>query len=449
MKKLKFLSTLCFSLFLLINTSSVTAEGNKPTNMIYMIGDGMGVGQLEIARELEKGKEGQLFLTSLPFSALVQTYSANRVVTDSAAAGTALATGNKTNNEMIGVTPDGKEVKSILDLFKEQEKKTGIISTNAITDATPAAFTASVLNRWADQADIAQQQLTLSPDVMLGGGDVFYGPALLEKAKELGYTIVRNRHDLLSNQEGDKLLGLFAPYHLSFKIDRKYTDGNEPSLSEMTKTALQRLDNANGFFLMVEGARIDHAAHSADIASVWRETVEFDEAVKTAVEWAQNRSDTLIVVVADHETMGISATEPLKRKMIKKMQASPEYVLSQTKKGEDGNFITSHLVDNLFKYTGIVLTAEEGEQLNVRLMNARGKVYKKNKAAWELGSFISERYNTGIVNQHIRGMSSAGGHTANPVPLFAYGAGAEHFHGMLDNTDIPKKMAELMDYHWN
>lgn len=124
-------------------------------------------------------------------------------------------------------------------------------------------------------------------------------------------------------------------------------------------------------------------------------------------------------------------------------------MLAQTKKGEDGKFITSHIVDNLVKYTGIVLTEEEGIQLNARLMNARGKVYKKNKAAWELGSFISERYNTGIVNHQIRSISSAGGHTANPVPLFAYGAGAEHFHGMLDNTDIPKKMAELLGYQWD
>lgn len=99
----------------------------------------------------------------------------------------------------------------------------------------------------------------------------------------------------------------------------------------MTKTALQKLNNANGFFLMVEGARIDHAAHSADIASVWRETVEFDEAVKTAVEWAHNRSDTLIVVVADHETMGISATEPLKRKMIKKFKLHQNMCLHKRK----------------------------------------------------------------------------------------------------------------------
>ncbi|WP_066293669.1 alkaline phosphatase [Bacillus sp. FJAT-29937] len=442
------------------------AEGNEeinnsyrdsgPKNVILLIGDGMGMGQIEIARQMEYGKEGRLFLESLPFVSLVHTSSANYAVTDSAAGGTALAIGKKTNNGMIGITADGHESDSILDLFKSHDKKTGVISTNTVTDATPAAFTASVKNRWTRQNEIARQQLENKVDVLLGGGADFFradrqnGRDLIKEAIHDGYTFVSTRDELLA-AKGNRMLGLFHPSYMSFKLDRKLLRSQEPSLKEMTEIAIEFLSKGEkGFFLMSEGARIDHASHAADLTSVWKEVIEFDNAVKYAVNWARREGNTLVLVVADHETMGISATEPLNIEGLKEVKATPEYMVSKfIRKTNSLEFEPNSVQNTVKKYANIELTADEMTLLNERVKNAQGAVYPQHQAAWVLGSIIAKHYHAGIADPSIRSISSStGGHTANPIPLFAYGKGAEFFNGVLDNTDIPKKIAELMGYEW-
>ncbi|MEH6988892.1 alkaline phosphatase [Cytobacillus firmus] len=429
---------------------------NGPQNVILMIGDGMGIGQIEIARKLEYGKDGRLFLESLPHTALVHTESANNFVTDSAAGGTALAIGKKTNNEMIGVTPDGKEADSILDLFKKNDKKAGVISTNTVTDATPAAFTASVANRWSGQEEIARQQLKSGVDVLMGGGRSYFKPEkqsgrdLIKEAKQYGYTYARNRDELL-NAKASKLLGLFNDGYMSFKLDRPLLNSKEPSLKEMTEKAIDVLARGEqGFFLMAEGARIDHASHAGDITSIWKETIEFDEAVKYAVEWAKKDKETLVLVVADHETMGISASEPLEIQHLKEIKATPQYMVSQLARDEDRGIYRSESVKGVLKkYANIDLTQQEIEAFNGKLMNTDSKVYPQYLAAWEIGSLIAEKYHGGILTDTVRSLSSTGGHTGNMIPLFAYGNGSETFTGVLENTDIPKKIAGLMNYSWH
>ncbi|MEH7345483.1 alkaline phosphatase [Bacillus sp. JJ1532] len=428
---------------------------SAPKNVIFLIGDGMGIGQIEVARQMEYGKEGRLFLESLPFVSLVHTSSYNNAVTDSAAGGTALAIGKKTNNGMIGVTANGHESDSILDVFKNHGKKTGVISTNTVTDATPAAFTASVKNRWTGQDEIAHQQLKNEVDVLLGGGADFFradhqnGRDLIKEAIHEGYTFVSNRDELLA-AKGMRMLGLFNPSYMSFKLDRKFLTSQEPSLKEMTEKAIEFLaKEEKGFFLMSEGARIDHASHAADLTSVWKEVIEFDDAVKYAVNWARKEGNTLVLVVADHETMGISATEPLNIEGLKEVKATPEYMVSKfIRKTNSLEFEPNSVQNTVKKYANIELTANEITQLNDRVRNVQGVVYPQHQAAWVLGSIIAKHYHAGIVDSSIRSISSTGGHTANPVPLFAFGKGAEVFNGVLDNTDIPKKIAELMGYEW-
>ncbi|WP_026584302.1 alkaline phosphatase [Bacillus sp. J33] len=426
-----------------------------PKNVILMIGDGMGIGQIEIARKLEYGKNGRLFLESLPYTALVHTESANNLVTDSAAGGTALAIGKKTNNEMIGVTPDGKEADSILDLFKKNGKKAGVISTNTVTDATPAAFTASVPNRWSGQEEIARQQLKNQVDVLMGGGRAYYSPEkqngrdLIKEATERGYAYASNREELLQ-AKGNKLLGLFNNGYMNFKLDRPLTGSKEPSLKEMTEKAISVLSKQdNGFFLMAEGARIDHASHAGDITSIWKETIEFDEAVKYAVEWAKKNGETLVIVAADHETMGISASEPLDIQHLKEIKATPQYMVSQFVRSQNKrSYRTDSIKDVLKKYADIDLTDKEAEDFNSHLLNSDSKVYPQHLAAWEIGSIMAERHHGGILTNKVRSLSSTGGHTGNMIPLFAIGKGSEVFSGVLDNTDIPKKIALLMNYEW-
>lgn len=430
---------------------SSVAKGKKPKNVILLIGDGMGIGQMEVARLFEHGKGGRLFMESLPHSALVHTYSANNFVTDSAAAGTALAIGAKTENESIGVTADGKEADSILDLFKKDGKKGGVISTNTVTDATPAAFTASVPNRWSGQSEVARQQLQNDIDVLLGGGRSYFEPAkqngidLIAKYKEKGYTYVKDKDELMK-AKGDKLLGLFHPSYMNYKIDRDEAKTNEPTLTEMTEKAVEFLSKEKkGFFLMVEGARIDHASHAADFTSIWKETVEFDDAVKYSVNWAKNNGDTLILVLADHETMGISATEAMNIKALKNILATPEYMASKLEKAEGSEEFSRESVRNVFStYANIDLTDEQIDAFNERAKDNEGKVYAAYRVGWEIGSVIAEYHHAGAVNSAARSLSSTGGHTGNMVPVFSFGAGSEAFDGVLDNTDIPKIIARLM-----
>ncbi|MFE8702516.1 alkaline phosphatase [Cytobacillus sp. FJAT-54145] len=457
MKKI-FMMLLVFVLSLPICSigSAFSPQSNTvtpPKNVILMVGDGMGVGQLEVASLFEHGKEGKLFLESLPQVALARTFSNNNSVTDSAAGGTALATGIKTNNGMLGVSPDGTEVDSILDLFKQHGKKVGVISTHMVVDATPAAFTSSVKNRWDGQPEIARQQLKNEVDVILGGGSHFFQPEqqggvdLIKKYQEKGYTYVRNRSEL-KKYEGDKLLGLFHPSYMSFKLDRDDLESEEPNLIEMTKKAIEVLSKEDkGFFLMVEGARIDHASHATDLTSIWKETIEFDDTVKYVVNWANRDQETLVVVVADHETMGITLTEKLNVEALKKIGVSTTFIASQLKKKNHSEEYTTKSVRQAFKnFAHIELTDQQIHSFNQDIIRARGKVYSAFQTEWHIGSTISNYYHGGAINLENRTLGNTGGHSANMVPVFAYGKGASIFNGVINNTDIPKNIAHLMGY---
>ena len=452
-KSIPSIFTIIFLFVMPICVSGHTNNHQGPKNIILMIGDGMGIGQIEIARQMEYGKQGTLFLETLPHVALVRTYSANSAVTDSAAGGTALAIGKKTNNEMIGVTPDGKEVDSILDKFKKNGKKTGVISTSTITDATPAAFTASVKNRWTGQEEIALQQITNDVDVLLGGGAKFFSPEkqngrnLVRDAIQKGYTFVSSRKEL-ETAKGNKLLGLFHPSYMSFKLDRKWLNSNEPNLTEMTTKAIEFLAKENGeFFLMIEGGRIDHASHASDITSVWKEVIEFDNAVKYAVNWAEKDGKTLVIVLADHETMGLSATEPLDIKGLKEIQASPEFMVQKfIKKKNSLTYEQESMKKVLNDFAQFEISNSEIEHFHKRIQSIKVTAYPDQLPAWELGSLIAKKHHVGKVDDDVRNISSTGGHTGNYVPLFAYGIGAISFDGVLDNTDVPKRITFLMGW---
>ncbi|MCE4047085.1 alkaline phosphatase [Bacillus sp. Au-Bac7] len=429
---------------------SAEPANGAPKNVILLIGDGMGMGQMEIASVFEHGKSGGLFLQSLPYTALVKTYSANNNVTDSAAGGTAIAIGKKTNNGMIGLTPDGKEHPSILDVFKENGSKTGIVTTNSVTDATPASFTASVKDRWADQEEIAKQQLKNQIDVIMGGGSMYFGKdeALVRKYKDLGYSLATTNEEL-AKMKGSKLLGLFASKHLSYKQDREELKSKEPTLSEMTNKTLETLAKGDkGFFAVIEGARIDHAAHSADLTGIWKETVEFDEAVKYCVEWAQKRNDTLVLVAADHETMGLSLTEPLDIKGLKNISISPELMAQKLQKDEKTGTYTKESILFVFQtYAHITLTEEQLADFNKKIKKDNGKLYPEQKVGREIGGMIASHFHAGLMDRPTQQLSSTtGGHTGNMIALFAVGKGAEEFHGVIENTDIPKIIAKLKGY---
>ncbi len=272
-------------------------------NVILFIGDGMGPAHVRAAAMYRSGPGGSLSFEAFPFHGSVGTANADGGVTDSAAAATAMATGAKVHNMVVGIASpgDGSLLKTALEIFKAAGRSTGLVTTSYIPDATPAAFGAHRTSR-TDFAGIDDDFLVRSrPNVLFGGGK-FLGAAVAAGA---GYAVVRHRAALLAldTETNDRVAGLFGTENLPYEGDPR---GELPRLPDMTAVALRILDNnPKGFFLMVEGGRIDHASHANDIARTIGETIALSDAVAAAVEWAAARSDTLIVVTADHETGGL------------------------------------------------------------------------------------------------------------------------------------------------
>ena len=287
-----------------------------PHNVILLIGDGMGPEQVEAGRY---SNNGPLSFETFPYQGELTTYSANNAVTDSAAAATALATGQKVNDGVISmaVPGDGAELKTSLEAYQDLGKATGLITTTHMTHATPAAFGAHEPAR-GNYAQIASDYLNQTqPNILFGGNSYMSGAA------GAGYTVTQTRADMqtlgssLDNTVTDAssqvyVSGQFGSGHMPYEFDGL---GNLPHLSEMTATALSVLDNdPDGLFLMVEAGRIDHIGHATNINRddyIGPEVVEFSKAVQTVVDWvddATNGSDwtnTLVIVTADHETGGL------------------------------------------------------------------------------------------------------------------------------------------------
>ncbi len=285
-------------------SASRQRQVSTPKNVILFIGDGMGFESVKAAGMYANGIPGTLSFEGFPQKARVTTRSADSAITDSAAAATAIATGTKVNNDVIStaIPGDGRELKTLLEYFKEQGKSTGLVTTVEMTHATPAAFGAHEPSR-TNTVEIARDYLTQTrPEVLFGGGGAGMTPTAATAA---GYKVVGDRVQLLAvNTETEtRVCGQFGTTHLPYEYDGV---GALPHLSEMTQKALAILDNdPDGFFLMVEGGKIDHANHQNQIERSVRETVEFSRAVQEAQKWAEEHPETLILVTADHETGGL------------------------------------------------------------------------------------------------------------------------------------------------
>lgn len=295
-------------LVFLLAASCLSAQ--PPQNIILMIGDGMGVGHISAARVAAAGSDGRLAMDTMPFTGLIVTHPAQGLVTDSAAAATAMATGRRVSNGSVSMDGDGNRLRTIVQLARELGKATGIISTKSVTDATPAAFVSSVRSR-SEHDEIAAQLITSGADVVLGGGRKHFLPSgdgsgarkdardLLAEARALGYDVVDTAEGMVGSA-AEKMIGLFAP-------DSMTTRAPEPSLAEMTARAIDLLARReNGFFLMAEGAQIDTYAHANNVEETIRQTLLFDEAVRVALDFAAKDGRTLVVVTADHDTGGMA-----------------------------------------------------------------------------------------------------------------------------------------------
>lgn len=300
-----------------VNIYSFSTSSVK--NIILLIGDGMGAEHIKAARWQDVGVDGILNMDSLSVNGWIRTGSADNLITDSAAASTAIATGTKTNNGVIGLDPSLNELSTILEEAKQQGRSVGLITTVQISHATPAAFASHVEDR-SQMTEIALQLLNNNVDVLLGGGEDEFLPIssygcfsepgerndgrnLIDEAIGKGYTYVCDSNSLeaIDPTFTNKLIGLFA--------DEGMVRPFSPSLDVMAQKAIDILSqNPNGFFLVIEGGQIDWASHSNDAANAINDTVSFDKVVKVASEFTAMNGDTLIMVTADHETGGMSVS---------------------------------------------------------------------------------------------------------------------------------------------
>ena len=274
-------------------------------NVVFMIGDGMGLPAMYSAMTVS---DHPLNIERCNTVGLQKTLSSDKYITDSAAAGTALATGNKTNNGVIGMDAQGNRVKSILEIAEEHGLATGLVSTSSITHATPASFIAHQPGRGSYE-DIAMDFLKTDIDVFIGGGyDHFAKRAdklnLIDSLKARGYEVDASI-DMILKSNSQKLAGLTAPLHNPYRLN-----GRGDMLPEVSGKAIEILSRNNkGFFLMIEGSQIDWAGHSNYADTLIDETLDFDKAIGKVLDFAQDDGHTLVVITADHETGGVTITD--------------------------------------------------------------------------------------------------------------------------------------------
>lgn len=427
------------------------AEIQKPTNVIMLVMDGSSNNAITLSRWYK----GENLAMDEILTGAMRTYSAESAITDSAPAATALATGHKSNDKYVGVLPSlinspgleqiaqedaFKPVANVLEGAKQKGKATGIISTSEIQHATPAGFSAHVKNR-SQYDNIAEQQVYQNIDVVLGGGLESLTPGTTKNARKDGenlisvlkdkkYELVQTRDELLKSQS-DKIWGSFAPSALAYDFDRKATNNDEPTLAEMTSKAIDTLKkDQDGFFLFVEGSKVDWAAHANDTIGMISDILSFDDAVKEAIEFAKEDGNTMVIAVTDHGNSGITmgnanttktySTIPVSAYIdpLKKATMTIEGALSKLKTDK------SNLVEVAALYGLDNLTEDELGTL---------------KSAKDLGSemvkMLANRANIGF---------TTGGHTGEDVFLYSYGP--SKVSGLVENTDLAHAMAKFMDF---
>lgn len=462
---------LMYALFFVL--ISVVANG-QAKYIFYFIGDGMGVNQVngtEMYRaEKQNGRIGvdPLLFTQFPVGTMASTFSATNSVTDSSAAGTALAAGSKTYNGAIGLDDQKNRLQSVAEKAKKAGKKVGVTTSVSIDHATPAAF-------YAHQADrdmyyeIATDLPKANFDFYAGAGflkpnkthDKKEAPSIFSIFEETGYTLARGYNDYKAKApKAEKMILIQEEGHdagsLPYAIDRKEGD---LTLAQITESAIDFLTKGknNGFFLMVEGGKIDWACHGNDAATVFNEVMDMDAAFQIAYEfYKKHPKETLIVVTADHETGGIAlgtGRYELNLKALQYQKNSADVLsnrISELRKSK-GNKVSwedmkAFLGEEMGFWKELPISWEQEKRLRDEYENS----FVKNKVAFEESMYSKNEPMAArakeIMNQIAMIGWASGGHSAGYVPVFAIGAGSQLFGGKIDNIEIPKRIAKAGGY---
>lgn len=453
------------ALFLSATIAFSAAAGEKaPKYIFYFIGDGMGVNEVINARLYKQHVlGGDLSMTSLPYGSVATSHSASSDVTDSAAAGTALATGHKTVNGMLGVTPDSAAVTSIAKVLFDDGYGVGLVTSVAIDDATPGAFYAHVPHR-SMYREIGSQLARSGYQFAAGSGlrgtkdKAGRDNGLLAEFAENGVSVSYGLDG--ADFEADRML-ILSPdtarnWNIGFTID---SIPGALTLQDLTKACLRHLERVSPdkFFVMVEGGNIDHSGHSNDAATNIIETVNFDATLDIALDfYRRHPEETLIVVTADHETGGMSVgnnfsgyavfPERLAAQRVSKDLFSEHCkAMARSHRVYTWEDMKEFLTEKLGFWTPATKITDEQTH---RLRGMFEDMFARNMSAPDQKTLYAD-YDafTAAVFEILDTQAGIGWsslkHTGSPVPVFAIGRGAEIFGGFGDNTDLPRKILKL------
>ena len=463
------------SVVALLMLTCAICVAKAPKYIFYFIGDGMGLNQVVATQYYLRSCEGQLGVTPLcfaqfPYTGVATTYSGNSDVTDSAAGGTALATGHKTHNGAIGVDANVNPVVSVAEEAHSYGAKVGIATSVTINHATPASFYAHQRSR-NDYYEIGAQ-LSSSGFEFFAGGDFAEktnpdnpsAPHLYDLTREAGYAIVHGggEYTNLSGDE-DKVLLLqkqdAVENTLPYALD---ACGGDLTLTQITTAGIDHLYDKKykkGFFLMVEGGKIDYACHANDAAATLHEIVNFDNAIAVAYEFYKHHpKETLIIVTADHDTGGLAlgnGSYALNFGVLqaqKVSQAGFSRIVNSMRHESKDSVTWEQMKEALKENFGFwdIISLDERDEKALRSEYERSFMGEKNVKMAESLYYRDEPISAlavRILNRIAMVSWPVGSHTAAYVPVFAIGNGAERFCGQMDNTDIPKRIAEVAGYN--
>ena len=463
-----------FSVVATLFVAIVLSAQSQVKYVFYFIGDGMGVNQINVTETYLaalKGKIGfePILMSSLPVVGMVNTYSATNGVTDSAAGGTALATGKKTKNGAIGVLEDlATPCNSIAVWAQKAGAAVGVATNVAITHATPASF-------YGHQRD-RNMYWELGQDLCKSGFDFFAGcdfhkpntkegqPSLREQAKAAGYTILTGGYKEYQKKgrKADKLIMLQSDYqneklnsdHIPYALDQ---DKNDLTLEQITRVGINYLmsKQKNGFFFQIEGGTIDYACHRNDIGNVVSEVLDFDKAIRVAYEfYEQHPDETIIVISADHETGGLvmgRGPYELHTDLLKYQTRSideTKWMLRQLYKKAPAKF-TPEVIDKQVKtILGLGGAIEIDKKQRERIDNRIADIEKAIKEGDKVNDRINDLCDTckKILSEVALISWASGGHSNGYVPVYAVGPGTEVLQGRIDNIEIAPAMARIAGY---
>ncbi|RKQ30770.1 alkaline phosphatase [Oceanobacillus halophilus] len=417
--------------------AKVSPNQGKVKNVIFMIGDGMGPTYNTAYRSFKDNKSTP-YMEKTAFDeylvGMQETYpwDPDENITDSAAAATSMAAGIKTYNNAIAVDVKKNEVKTVLEEAKEDGKATGLVASSQVNHATPASFGAHDESRhnYNDIADdYIDEKVNGEPkiDVILGGGTSYFDRSdrdLTSEFQEEGFSYVTTKKELMKD-DNEQVLGLFAPVGLDKAIDRQE---HQPSLADMTDAALDRLNqDKDGFFLMVEGSQIDWAGHDNDIVSALSEMEDFEQAFESAINFAKEDGQTLVITTADHSTggfaMGIDGVYKWDPAPLKAAKRTPDFMASEITNGAD-------VEDVLEQYIDLNLTDDE-----VKSVQNAAKSNDVTTIDNAIEQIFDLRSGTGW---------TTGGHDGVDVNVYAYGPQADKFVGLHDNHEVGQMVIDVL-----